>query len=140
MRRQMILKIYLVLTHSLARVVEAAEEEEGEYGDVRQPHSSQFRAEPEDEVDLLGDLRMEHAMPSRGGANLDDDVDFERLMLGPVARSQSTREVPTIASSQLRRKGSHTQSAAPSQATKRRRWRHPNLRKERGRTKVKHVA
>ncbi|MQM13943.1 hypothetical protein Taro_046871 [Colocasia esculenta] len=39
-------------------------------------------------------------------------------MLGPTARSQSMREAPAIASSQLRRKGSHTQSAAPSQATK----------------------
>ncbi|MQL96778.1 hypothetical protein Taro_029453 [Colocasia esculenta] len=83
---------------------------------------------------------MERAMPSRGGANLDDDVDFERLMLGPAARLQSMREVPAIASSQLRRKGSHMQSTAPSQAAKRRRWRHPNLRKERGKTKVKHVA
>ncbi|MQL86126.1 hypothetical protein Taro_018655 [Colocasia esculenta] len=70
----------------LARAVEAAEEEEGEHGDVGQSHSSQFRAEAEDKVDLLGDLRMERAMPSRGGANLDDDVDFERLMLGTAAR------------------------------------------------------
>ncbi|MQL85887.1 hypothetical protein Taro_018406 [Colocasia esculenta] len=84
----------------------------------RQPHSSQFRAEEEEEVDLLGDLRLERAMPFTGGANLDDDVHFERLMLGPAARSQSMREAPAIASSQLRRKGSHTQSAAPSQATK----------------------
>ncbi|MQM11717.1 hypothetical protein Taro_044625 [Colocasia esculenta] len=60
----------------LAKAVEVAEEEEGEHGDVGQPHSSQFRAEAEDEVDLLGDLRMERAMPSRDGANLDDDVDF----------------------------------------------------------------
>ncbi|MQM11060.1 hypothetical protein Taro_043962 [Colocasia esculenta] len=101
----------------LARTVEAAEEEGGEHGDVgggRQPHSSQFRAEEEDEVDLLGDLRMERVMPSIGGANLDDDdVHFERLMLGPTARSQSMREAPVMASSQPRRKGSHTQSAAP---------------------------
>ncbi|MQM06811.1 hypothetical protein Taro_039638 [Colocasia esculenta] len=71
----------------LARAIEAAEEEEGGDGDVgggRQPHSSQFRAEEEDEVDLLGDLRMERA---EGGANVDDDVQFERLMLGPTARS-----------------------------------------------------
>ncbi|MQL75803.1 hypothetical protein Taro_008186 [Colocasia esculenta] len=105
----------------LARAVEAAEEEEGEHGDVgggRQAHSSQFRAEEEDEVDLLGDLRMERVMPSIGGANLDDDVHFERLMLGPTARSQSMREAPVIASSQPRRKGSHTQYVAPSQATK----------------------
>ncbi|MQL99723.1 hypothetical protein Taro_032451 [Colocasia esculenta] len=105
----------------LARAVEAAEEEEGEHGDVgrgRQPHSSQFRAEEDDDVDLLGDLRMERAMPSTGGANLDDDLEFERLMLGPAARSQSIREAPAIASSQPRRKGSHTQSAAPSQAAK----------------------
>ncbi|MQL75745.1 hypothetical protein Taro_008112 [Colocasia esculenta] len=105
----------------LARAIEAAEEEEGEHGDAgggRQPHSSQFWAEEEDEVDLLGDLRMERAMPSTGGANVDDDVHFERLMLGPTARSQSMREAPAIASSQPRRKGSHTQTAAPSQAAK----------------------
>ncbi|MQL84579.1 hypothetical protein Taro_017079 [Colocasia esculenta] len=105
----------------LARDVEAAEEEEGEHGDVggeRQPHSSQFRAEEEDEVDLLGDLRMERDMPSTGGANLDDDVHFERLMLGPTVRTQSMREALVITSSQPRRKGSHTQSAAPSQAAK----------------------
>ncbi|MQL80879.1 hypothetical protein Taro_013346 [Colocasia esculenta] len=75
----------------LARAIEAAEEE-GQHGDVgggRQPHSSQFRPEEEDEVDLLSDLRMERAMPSAGGANVDDDdVQFERLMLGPTARSQ----------------------------------------------------
>ncbi|MQL73905.1 hypothetical protein Taro_006267 [Colocasia esculenta] len=54
-----------------------------------------------------------------GGANVDDDdVQFERLMLGPTARSQSMREAPAIASSQPRRKGSHTQSATPSQAAK----------------------
>ncbi|MQM01818.1 hypothetical protein Taro_034576 [Colocasia esculenta] len=57
-------------------------------------------------------------MPCTGGANLDDDVHFERLMLGPTACSQSMREAPVIASSQPRRKGSHTQSAAPSQAAK----------------------
>ncbi|MQM06298.1 hypothetical protein Taro_039119 [Colocasia esculenta] len=100
-----------------ARVVEAAEEE-GEHGDVGQTHSSQFRAEAEDEVDLLGDLQMEHARSSRGEANLNDDVDFQRLMLGHVARSQSMREAHVIASSQPRRKGSHTQYAAPSQAAK----------------------
>ncbi|MQL81748.1 hypothetical protein Taro_014212 [Colocasia esculenta] len=88
------------------------------HGDVGQSQSSQFRAETEDEVDLLGDLRMERAMPSRGGANLDDEVDFQRLMLGPAARSQSMREAPVIASSQPRRKGSYTQFAATSQATK----------------------
>ncbi|MQL90670.1 hypothetical protein Taro_023265, partial [Colocasia esculenta] len=68
----------------LARAIEVAEEEEGGDGDVgggRQPHSSQFQAEEEDEVDLLGDLRMERA---EGGANIDDDVQFERLMLGPL--------------------------------------------------------
>ncbi|MQL70605.1 hypothetical protein Taro_002920 [Colocasia esculenta] len=88
----------------LARAIEAAEEE-GEHGDVgggRQPHSSQFRAEEEDEVDLLGDLRMERAMPSTSGANVDDDVHFERSMLGPTARSQSMREAPAIAFSQPR--------------------------------------
>ncbi|MQL86882.1 hypothetical protein Taro_019416 [Colocasia esculenta] len=90
----------------------------GEHGDVGQPHSSQFRAEAEDEVDLLGDLRMERVMPSRGEANLDDDVDIQRLMLGLVARSQSMKEAPVITSSQPRRKGSHKQSAAPSQAAK----------------------
>ncbi|MQL87839.1 hypothetical protein Taro_020392 [Colocasia esculenta] len=104
----------------LARAVEAAEEE-GEHGDVgggRQPHSSQFRAEEEDEVDLLGNLRIERAMSSTGGANLDDEVHFKILMLGPAARSQFMRETPAIASSQPRRKGSHTQSAALSQAAK----------------------
>ncbi|MQL95675.1 hypothetical protein Taro_028345 [Colocasia esculenta] len=92
--------------------------EEGEYGDLGQPHSSQFRAKVDDEVDLLGDVRMERAMPSRGDANLDDDVDFQRLMLSPAACSQSMREAPVIASSQPRRKGSHTQSATPYQAAK----------------------
>ncbi|MQM03854.1 hypothetical protein Taro_036650, partial [Colocasia esculenta] len=104
----------------LARAIEAVEEEEGEHGNVgggRQPHSFQFRAE-EDEVDLLGDLRMERAMPFTGGANVDDDVHFERLMLGPTTHSQSMREAHAIASSQPRRKGSYTQSAAPSQAVK----------------------
>ncbi|MQM12280.1 hypothetical protein Taro_045196 [Colocasia esculenta] len=79
----------------LARIVEAAEEE-GEHGDMGQPHSSQFQAKAEDEMDLLGDLRIERAMPSRGGANLDDDVDFQRLMLGPATRSQSMREAPAF--------------------------------------------
>ncbi|MQM05919.1 hypothetical protein Taro_038734, partial [Colocasia esculenta] len=102
----------------LARAVEAAEEEEGEHGDVGQPHSSQFRAEAEDEMDLLDNLRRERAMPSRGGANHDDDVDFERLMIGPATRSQFMREAPAIASLEPRRKGSHTQYAAPSQAAK----------------------
>ncbi|MQL71935.1 hypothetical protein Taro_004261 [Colocasia esculenta] len=37
----------------LARAVEAAEEEEGEHGDVGQPHSSQFRAEAQDEVGIF---------------------------------------------------------------------------------------
>ncbi|MQL87034.1 hypothetical protein Taro_019573 [Colocasia esculenta] len=61
---------------------------------------------------------MERAMPSRDGANLDDKVDFQILMLGPAAHSQSMREAHAIATSQPRRKGSHMQSAAPSQATK----------------------
>ncbi|MQM00510.1 hypothetical protein Taro_033247 [Colocasia esculenta] len=61
---------------------------------------------------------MERAMPSRGSANLDDDVDFQRLMLGPTAPSQSMREASAIASSQPRRNGSHTQSVAPSHAAK----------------------
>ncbi|MQL82316.1 hypothetical protein Taro_014791, partial [Colocasia esculenta] len=94
----------------LTRAIEAAEEEERGDGDVgggRQPHSSQFRAAEKDEVDLLGDLSIR----AEGGANVDDDVQFERLMLGPTARSQSMREAPAIASS-------HTQSAAPSQAVK----------------------
>ncbi|MQM06914.1 hypothetical protein Taro_039744 [Colocasia esculenta] len=71
----------------LARVVEATEEEEGEHGDVGHPHSSQFRAKADDEVDLLGDLRMERAMSSRVGANLDDEVDIQRLKLGPATHS-----------------------------------------------------
>ncbi|MQM04881.1 hypothetical protein Taro_037688 [Colocasia esculenta] len=97
------------------RIDGKAAEEEGEHGDVgggRQPHSSQIWAEEDDEVDLLGDLQMERAMPSTGGANLDDDMDFERLMLGPC--SQSMKEAPAIASSQPKRKGSHMQFAAPS--------------------------
>ncbi|MQL95882.1 hypothetical protein Taro_028548 [Colocasia esculenta] len=101
----------------LARAIETAEEEEGGDGDVgggRQPHSSQFRAEEEDEVDLLGDLSIR----AEGGANVDDDVQFERLMLGSTARSQSMREAPAIASSQPKRKGSHTQSVVLSQAAK----------------------
>ncbi|MQL86884.1 hypothetical protein Taro_019418 [Colocasia esculenta] len=69
-----------------------------EMSEEGEPHSSQCRAEEDGEVDLLGDLRMECAMPSRDGANLDDDVDFERLMLGPAARSQSMREALAIAS------------------------------------------
>ncbi|MQL89997.1 hypothetical protein Taro_022581 [Colocasia esculenta] len=69
----------------LARAIEAAEEEggDGDVGGGRQPHSSQFRAEEEDEVDLLGDLSIR----AEGGANVDDHVQFERLMLGPTARS-----------------------------------------------------
>ncbi|MQL77196.1 hypothetical protein Taro_009597 [Colocasia esculenta] len=99
-----------------ARAIEAAEEEggDGDVGGGRQPHSSQFRATEEDEVDLLGDLSIR----AEGGANVNNDVQFERLMLGPTARSQSMREAPAIASSQPRRKGSHTQSVAPSQAAK----------------------
>ncbi|MQM05939.1 hypothetical protein Taro_038757 [Colocasia esculenta] len=99
----------------LARAIEAVEEEEGGDGDVgggRQPHSSQFRTAEEDEVDLLGDLSIR----AEGGANVDDDVWFERLMVGPTARSQSMREAPAIASSQPRRKGSHMQSAAKGKA------------------------
>ncbi|MQM06628.1 hypothetical protein Taro_039458 [Colocasia esculenta] len=54
-----------------------------------------------------------------GGAIVDDDAEFERLMnLGPSARSQFMREARAIASAQPRRKGSHTQAAAPSQPTK----------------------
>ncbi|MQL96220.1 hypothetical protein Taro_028896, partial [Colocasia esculenta] len=79
--------------------------EKGEHGDVGQPHSSHVGAEVENEVDLIADLRMEHVMPSRGEANLDDDVDFQILMLSPTARSQSMREAPAIASSQPRREG-----------------------------------
>ncbi|MQL78642.1 hypothetical protein Taro_011078, partial [Colocasia esculenta] len=75
-----------------------------------------------------------------GGANLDDDVNFERLMLGLAARSQFMREAPAIASSQSRRKGSHTQSAAPSQAAKGKAVATIELAKGKGKTKVKHVA
>ncbi|MQL96004.1 hypothetical protein Taro_028664 [Colocasia esculenta] len=54
-----------------------------------------------------------------GDAIVDDDAEFERLMnLGPLAHSQFMREARTIASAQPRRKGSHTQAAAPSQPTK----------------------
>ncbi|MQL70390.1 hypothetical protein Taro_002717 [Colocasia esculenta] len=102
----------------LARAVEAAEEEEGGDGDVgggRQPHSCQFRGDPEEEVDLLDDL----SISAGGGAIVDDDAEFERLMnLGPSAHSQFMREARAIASAQSRRKGSHTQAAAPFQTTK----------------------
>ncbi|MQM15675.1 hypothetical protein Taro_048625 [Colocasia esculenta] len=102
----------------LARAVEAAEEEEGGDGDVgggRQPHSCQFRGDPEEEIDLLGDL----SISAGGGAIVDDDAEFERLMnLGPSVHSQFMREACAIASVQPRRKGSHTQAAAPSQPTK----------------------
>ncbi|MQM11621.1 hypothetical protein Taro_044530 [Colocasia esculenta] len=102
----------------LARAVEAAQEEGGGDGDVgggRQPHSCQFRGDPEEEVDLLGDL----SISAGGGAIVDDDAEFERLMnLGPSAHSQFMREARVIASAQPRRKGSHTQAAAPSLPTK----------------------
>ncbi|MQM07207.1 hypothetical protein Taro_040046, partial [Colocasia esculenta] len=101
----------------LARAVEATEEEggDGDVGGGRQPHSCQFRGDSEEEVDLLGDL----SISAGGGAIVDDDAEFERLMnLGPSAHSQFMREARAIASAQPRRKGSHTQAATPSQPTK----------------------
>ncbi|MQL93656.1 hypothetical protein Taro_026310 [Colocasia esculenta] len=44
----------------LARAVaKATTEEEGDRGDVGQPYSPQFQADPEAEVDLLGDIELE---------------------------------------------------------------------------------
>ena len=54
-----------------------------------------------------------------GGAIVDDDAEFERLMnLGPSAHSEFMREAQAIVSAEPRRKGSHKEPAALSQAAK----------------------
>ncbi|MQL89357.1 hypothetical protein Taro_021935 [Colocasia esculenta] len=63
--------------------------------------------DPETEVDLLGDIELEHVertIAIAGGHGHDDDDDFERLMEG-LPRTRSLREAP----SQSRRRGSSTQ-------------------------------
>ncbi|MQM12915.1 hypothetical protein Taro_045838, partial [Colocasia esculenta] len=97
----------------LARAVaEATTEEEGDRGDVRQPYSPQFQADPEAEVDFLGDIELERVESTIGGGHgYDDDDDFERLMEG-LPRTRSLREAP----SQSRKRGSSTQVATPSQS------------------------
>ncbi|MQL99561.1 hypothetical protein Taro_032285 [Colocasia esculenta] len=53
------------------------------------------------------------------GAIVDDDAEFERLMnLGPSAHSEFMREAQAIVSAEPRRKGSHKEPAALSQAAK----------------------
>ncbi|MQL69172.1 hypothetical protein Taro_001442, partial [Colocasia esculenta] len=91
----------------LARAVaEATTEEEGDRGNVGQPYSPRYEMDPEAEVDLLGDIELEHVERTIGGGHGDDDDDhFERLMEG-LSRTQS------------RRRGSSTQDAPPSQSTK----------------------
>ncbi|MQL76386.1 hypothetical protein Taro_008775 [Colocasia esculenta] len=90
----------------LARAVaEATAEEEGDRGNVGQPYSPHYEMDPEAEVDLLGEIELEHVERTIGGRHgHDDDDDFERLMEG-VPRTQSLREAP----SQSIRRGSSTQ-------------------------------
>ncbi|MQL77031.1 hypothetical protein Taro_009463 [Colocasia esculenta] len=96
----------------LARAVaEATTEEEGDRGDVGQPYSPQFQANPEAEVDLLGDIELEHVGCTIGGGHGHDDDDFERLMEG-LLHTRSLREAP----SQSRRTRSSTHVVAPSQS------------------------
>ncbi|MQL92661.1 hypothetical protein Taro_025290 [Colocasia esculenta] len=91
----------------LARAVaEATAEEEGDRGNVGQPYSPHYEMDPEAEVDLLGDIELEHVEHTIGGGHgHDDDDHFERLMEG-LPRTQS------------RRRGSSTQDAPPSQSTR----------------------
>ncbi|MQL72982.1 hypothetical protein Taro_005315 [Colocasia esculenta] len=91
----------------LARAVaEATAEEEGDRGNVGQPYSPCYEMDPEAEVDLLGDIELEHVERTIGGGHGDNDDDhFERLMEG-LPRTQS------------RRRGSSTQDAPPSQSTR----------------------
>ncbi|MQL92660.1 hypothetical protein Taro_025289 [Colocasia esculenta] len=89
----------------LARAVaEAITEEEGDRGNVGQPYSPHYEMDPEAEVDLLGDIELEHVERTIGGGHGHDDDDFERLMEG-LPRTRSLREAP----SQSRRRGSSTQ-------------------------------
>ncbi|MQL73402.1 hypothetical protein Taro_005759 [Colocasia esculenta] len=90
----------------LARAVaEATSEEEGDRGNVGQPYSPRYEMDPEAEVDLLGDIELEHVERTIGGHGDDDDDHFERLMEG-LPRTQS------------RRRGSSIQDAPPSQSTR----------------------
>ncbi|MQL91964.1 hypothetical protein Taro_024591 [Colocasia esculenta] len=80
----------------LARAVaEATAEEEGDRGNVGQPYSPRYEMDPEAEVDLLGDIELQHVERTIGGGHGDDDDDdhFER-------------------------RGSSTQDAPPSQSTR----------------------
>ncbi|MQL89172.1 hypothetical protein Taro_021738 [Colocasia esculenta] len=67
-------------------VVEATTEEEGDCGDVGQPYSPQIQADPEAEVDLLGDIELECVEHPIGGGHGHDD-DFETLMEGHPAHN-----------------------------------------------------
>ncbi|MQL83160.1 hypothetical protein Taro_015653 [Colocasia esculenta] len=91
----------------LARAVaEATAEEEGDRGNVGQPYSPRYEMDPEAEVDLLGNIELEHVEHTIGGGyGHDDDDHFERLMEG-LPRTQS------------RRRGSSIQDAPPSQSTR----------------------
>ncbi|MQM02947.1 hypothetical protein Taro_035718 [Colocasia esculenta] len=85
----------------LARAIKAIEEEERGDGDVRggrQPHSSQFQAEEEDEVDLLGDLRMERAMPSTDLETLDPNAEETPSEDSPRLPSSRSHDSMTIGS------------------------------------------
>ncbi|MQM21789.1 hypothetical protein Taro_054834 [Colocasia esculenta] len=42
-----------------------------------------YLVDQEDEVDILGNIRMESVGPTRGRLDGDDDVEFERLIQGP---------------------------------------------------------
>ncbi|MQM05174.1 hypothetical protein Taro_037980 [Colocasia esculenta] len=92
-------------------VAEATTEEEGGREDVGQPYSSQFQADPEAKVDLLGDIELERVERTIGGEHGQNDDDFERLMEG-LPRTRSLREAP----SQSIRTRSSTHVAAPSQS------------------------
>ncbi|MQL91661.1 hypothetical protein Taro_024274 [Colocasia esculenta] len=95
-------------------VAKATAEEKGDRGNVGQPYSPHYEMDPEAEVDLLGDIELEHVERTIGGGHgHDDDDDFDRLMEG-LPRTRSLREAP----SQSRRRGSSTQVTAPSQSTR----------------------
>ncbi|MQM03991.1 hypothetical protein Taro_036787 [Colocasia esculenta] len=96
-------------------IAETTAEEEGERGNVGQPYSPQFQVDLEVEVDLLGNIELEHIERTIGGGHGhdDDDDDFEKLIKG-LPCTRSLREAP----SQSRRRWSSTQVAAPSQSTR----------------------
>ncbi|MQL78663.1 hypothetical protein Taro_011089 [Colocasia esculenta] len=82
-------------TFLIRAVAEATTEEEGDRGNVGQPYSPQFQANPEVEVNLFGDIELEHVERTIGGGHgHDDDDDFERLMEG-LPRTRSLREAPS---------------------------------------------